>query len=53
MARRRECDRDEFGRRIPRSNTRSAQIYALKLAGVGRAFLLSKSERSADMIISP
>jgi hypothetical protein len=26
-------DRDEQGRRIPRPDTKSAQIYALKLAG--------------------
>ena len=50
MEKRRECDRDELGRRIPRRNTKSAQIYALKLAGMGNAEIARKLGMTAGTV---
>jgi hypothetical protein len=50
MAKRRECDRDELGRRSPRSNTKSAQIYALKLAGMGNTEIARKLGMTAGTV---
>jgi DNA-binding CsgD family transcriptional regulator len=50
MKKRRQCDRDELGRRIPRLNTKSAQIYALKLAGVGNAEIARKLGMTAGAV---
>jgi hypothetical protein len=50
MKKRRQCDRDELGRRIPRRNTKSAQIYALKLAGMGNAEIARKLGMKAGAV---
>jgi DNA-binding CsgD family transcriptional regulator len=50
MGRGRECDRDELGRRIPRLNTKSAQIYALKLAGVSNVAIARKLNMTAAAV---
>jgi hypothetical protein len=50
MGKRRECDRDELGRRIPQRNTKSAQIYALKLADMGNAEIARKLGMTAGTV---
>jgi hypothetical protein len=50
MGRGRECDRDALGRRIPRLNTKSAQIYTLKLAGMSNVEIARKLGMTASAV---
>jgi hypothetical protein len=50
MGRGKECGRDAVGRRIPRRNTKSGQIYTLKLAGMSNVEIARKLGMTASEV---